>query len=412
MAEVTGTTHLWNRDFRLLASGLLISYLGDAFFSIGFIWVALTLTGDPLVVGTVLALEGLPPLLLGPFAGTFVDAWNKRRIMLIGDAARGVIVLMVFLLYWAGALPIWVLYVCTLALGLCDLVYKPSLRILVPSLVDNADLPAANSFVQGSQQLALVVGASLAGMVVARYGAGPTMVVDAASFFVSAGALYLVRFAPQLVHSRKVTLRQVLTLTWDGLRFAFANPSLLTVLVLAFAMNLVMSPVNVIFPVYSQVTIKAGAAGFGWLSGAIGAGMLLGSVLYGVLSKGLPAWRSVSAGIAALVLGFAGLAMSVAVVPAIALTALLGLAVPFVQVPIVTQLQREVPAEMQGRIFSTFNTVSTASVPLGAALAGSALHALTPPLLMASASGGLLLVGVTLFLYRRFAVGSAVVETR
>lgn len=395
---------LWNRDFRLLSVGLVISYIGDAFFAIGLIWLALAVTGNALVAGTLMAVYGLPSLLLGPVAGALVDTWNKRWIMILTDGVRGLIVLGIFGLARASALPLPLLYAGVLLLALCDVLYKPSLRVLVPTLVPDAALPRANSFIQGSQQFAVILGSSIAGLVVAHLGTDVTMLVNALSFLLSALALYLVRFPERLVQGRKASARALLASTWEGIRHLGASADLLVIVLLAFGMNLVLSPVNVIFPVYSRDMLLTGAEGFGWLSAAIGLGMILGNLLLGLAGHRLRGQASMALGIGVMALAFAGLGLTAQLTPALLCVMTLGAAVPFVQIPMVTHLQRNVPMEMQGRAFATFATISQASVPLGAAVAGIALSALPVGLVFQAAAVGLVAVYGVLWLYRRLAM--------
>lgn len=403
-------TRLWNRDFRLLATGLVISYVGDAFFAIGIVWLALAVTGNALVAGTLMAVYGLPSLLLGPVAGALVDTWNKRWIMIIADGVRGLLVLGVYGLSKADALPLPLLYLGVLLLAFCDTLYKPALRVLVPTLVPDSALAGANSFVQGSQQFAMIVGAGLAGMVVARFGTELTILVNALSFLVSALALWLVRFPARLVVGRKASMSSLLASTWQGIRYVGRTPDLLVIVLLAFGMNLVLSPANVIFPIYSRDVLSAGPEGFGWLSASIAVGMVVGNLVLGLFGRGLKGPLSMALGIFTMALGFTGLGLVRALGPALGCVIVLGAAVPFVQIPMVTYLQRQVPVEMQGRVFATFGTISQASVPLGAALAGVALAALPAGAVFQMAAGGLLGVYGVLQLYRRVAVRPAGVQ--
>lgn len=132
-----------------------------------------------------------------------------------------------------------------------------------------------------------------------------------------------------------------------------------------------------------------------------GSGMVVGSLLAGAVAGRLRPWQMVGAGISMLVCGFLGLSLATMVVAAVALTGLLGQGVPFIQIPLVTQLQRQVPNDMKGRTFATFGTPSAGAAPVGAALAGTALHTLRPPVLFLIAAVGLVLVAGGLVVHRR-----------
>jgi MFS transporter, DHA3 family, macrolide efflux protein len=133
---------LWNRSFAILWCGLIQSYLGDTFLAIGLMWLVYEDTGSAFAAGTVLALEGIPKL-LGPLAGVIIDRTSKRMLMIGGDLLRGGLLLMLFALHLLGALALWHIYVTVVIMSTAGLFYGPSLKILLPTLVNDAS-PAAS----------------------------------------------------------------------------------------------------------------------------------------------------------------------------------------------------------------------------------------------------------------------------
>ena len=129
------------RDFRLLFSGTTTSILGDQFALIATPWLVLKLTGDPLALGIVLALEGIPRAVFMLLGGAITDRIAPRVIMLISDAIRFVLTALMALVVFTGAVQMWMLYAFGLGFGLVAGFAIPAGNSIVPMLVDEQDLP-------------------------------------------------------------------------------------------------------------------------------------------------------------------------------------------------------------------------------------------------------------------------------
>jgi len=382
---------LWNRNFVILWAGLVQSYMGDAFLAIGLMWLALQMTGSPAVAGVVLALEAIPKL-FGPLAGAIVDRANKRWLMIGTDLMRGVILIVLFGLHLLGWLQIWHLYVLVVILGAFSIVYDPTLRVILPTLVPDETLPRANSILQASLQISMIAGTTLAGIVLVALGTPSALLIDGISFLGLALALWFVRFPPALLQSTGMQASQVLRDMFAGVRFIILTQEVLTLTFMAFFLNLVLSPVNVIFPVFSKDVLGGGVTGFGLLASAIAVGLLIGNVIVGVIGDWLSYAWTILIGIIGMVVMLAGLSMTQALIPALLMTTGLGMMAMVIQVPMITRLQRIVPMNYQGRVFATVNAVVTIAIPLAAVLAGQALVALPVPVIFRAAALGALVV--------------------
>ena len=380
---------LWNRSFTILWAGLVQSFLGDAFLTVGLMWLVLESTGSPLAAGTVLVLGGIPRL-FGPLAGVVVDRSSKRGLMIGGDLVRGVSLIVVFLLHAAGRSGLWHIYGLVVVLATASLFYDPSLRVILPALVPDARLPAANSILQASESAAAIAGSMLAGVTLAAFGAPLALLIDGISFLLAALALAWVSLPVRLLEHRALGAREVGRDLIRGLRFIFGTREVLALLLVVFVSNLVLSPVNVIFPVYSREILGQGVTAFGFLVSAFAAGFLVGSAVAGVLRW--PHTWAILAGLLLMSAGLTSLSFARTLMPALLLTAGLGMVAPIVRVPLVSRLQRSVPQDYQGRVFATLSSFVSLSVPLGAALAGQALTTVPVTWVFRGAAVGLLIV--------------------
>ena len=140
------------RDFRLLFSGATTSLLGDQFAFIATPWLVLKLTGDPLALGIVLALEGIPRAIFILLGGVITDRLSPRLIMLIADGIRFVLTALMALVIFTGSVQMWMLYVFGLGFGLVAGFAIPAENSIVPMLVEKQDLQAGNSVMMGIGQ--------------------------------------------------------------------------------------------------------------------------------------------------------------------------------------------------------------------------------------------------------------------
>lgn len=141
------------RDFRLLFAGSITSLLGDQFALIATPWLVLQLTGDPLALGIVLALEGIPRAAFMLLGGAITDHFSPRLIILISDVIRFVLTGILALIVFTGTIQIWMVYAFSLGFGLVAGFAIPAENSIVPMLVKEQDLQAGNSIIMGITQL-------------------------------------------------------------------------------------------------------------------------------------------------------------------------------------------------------------------------------------------------------------------
>jgi len=140
---------LRNRNFRLLWIGEGISLLGDQFYLIALPWLVLSLTGNPLAVGTVLATAGIPRALFMLLGGALTDRFTPRRLMINSNLARMTLTALLAILVATDLIQLWVLYALALFFGLADAFFFPAQTSIVPKLVDRSQLQAGNAMIQG-----------------------------------------------------------------------------------------------------------------------------------------------------------------------------------------------------------------------------------------------------------------------
>jgi MFS family permease len=173
-----------NRNYRNFWLASVGSQLGDWFNEVALAQVTLALTNSPTAMGFVLLCRSLPSVILGPFAGPFVDRFPKKTILLVTDLVRTVFALALSLSALLHAS--WILYVVSALLGISGVLFSPARSAAMPRIVSRDDLAAANGMDAQVSGLIQIVGAAFGGIVTATVGPIVCFSINAASYLWSA----------------------------------------------------------------------------------------------------------------------------------------------------------------------------------------------------------------------------------
>jgi MFS family permease len=266
-----------SRDFRLLLGGQTISFLGDAAFIVALGWRVTDLTGKASSLGYALALESLAMLTTLLLGGVLGDRYSRRLLMIGSDLARAAVMTVVLVLEVTGNLTYTDILVLAVLFGLADGFFQPALGGIVALLVDQPLLASANSWVGIVRNSAAIVGPALAAFL--YHASGPSVVwgIDAASFVVSATALWFARprtieQLPQqgLRHELKTGFRYVMSVPWIWTGIGAATVILMVA----------MAPYTALLPRIVQDHYGRGVGAYGVLFSAMAAGNVVGALLW------------------------------------------------------------------------------------------------------------------------------------
>lgn len=381
-AKTSPASVLRIRNFRLLWIGEGISLLGDQFYLIALPWLVLSLTGDALAVGAVLAMAGIPRALFMLVGGALTDRFTPRRLMINSNLARMILTGLLAALVTTNLIQLWMLYVSALLFGFVDAFFFPAQTSIVPKLVGKDQLQAGNAVIHGTAQLSLFVGPLLAGAAISWLDGGAThsasgialaFALDSLSFLASIAMLSLMRIENAGARAGKSD-GGVLNSIRAGLLYVWNDATLRIVFPITMGLNILINgPFAVGIPVISRTRFPEGAAAFGLILSMFGGGALLGTLLAGVLPKlpkkllGTVSLSVISVmGIGLAVIGFAP-TMYVAAIAAL----VMGTANGYANIMLITWLQQKVAPEMTGRIMSLVMFAAIGLNPVSTALAGA-----------------------------------------
>ncbi|NPV63494.1 MAG: MFS transporter [Methanotrichaceae archaeon] len=247
------------RDFRLLFAGVSASLLGDQFALIATPWLVLQLTGDPLALGIVLALEGVPRALFMLFGGAITDRYSPRIILLASDIVRFVLATLMAVVVFAGIVQMWMLYAFSLGFGLVAGFALPAANSIVPMLLEEKDLRTGNSLVMGVGQVAGFVGPVAAGILIGKFsesffGIGLAFGIDSVTFAISALMLWPMHSGGKLPSSTRTFKKEsIRTSIVAGLKYVWDDGALRLIFLVIAAVNfLFVGPILVAIPVLAN----------------------------------------------------------------------------------------------------------------------------------------------------------------
>ncbi|MGA7192883.1 MAG: MFS transporter [Anaerolineales bacterium] len=383
------------RDFLLLWIGQSTSLLGDQFHFIAMSWLVLKMTGDPLALGIVLAVGGIPRGIFILIGGAITDRISPRRVMLISDFIRLFISALLAVQVLTGTLQIWMIYVYSFIAGVVSGAFEPASMSMTPHLVPSEDLQAGNSVMQGSMSLISFVGPALAGVMIAAFhdvkmGVAIAMAFDALTFLVSVVTLWMMKTGREVINAiQKSEAVNMFESIREGIAFMFKDPALRAMLILIAVANFAFGgPIEVGVPYLANTRFPQGAAAFGLIISGYAGGNLLGIILSGALPKLSQRLFKVL-----IVVMFAIFGLGLGAIVWINITALatvdlfiLGVLNGYIGILLITGLQRSTPKEMLGRLMSMILLANLGLMPLSQAIAGAMLHwSVAPMFLLAGA---------------------------
>lgn len=371
-----------NRAFGALAAARIVSLTGDSLSLVALMLLVADRAGDALAVALLLLVGDFAPALLGPLTGALADRFDLRRVMIVAEVVQGLLVLGIAL----SLPPLPVLLVLVALRAVAGQVFLPASRAAVPALVADRDLPAANALLGFGANAGEVLGPLVAAALVGVIGVPGVLLVDAASFGLSALLLLAVpslRPAPSdggLLGSAR-----------DGVRFMWSHKAV-RVLALGFCAVVACNGVDDVALVFlAHDTFGAGDSAVALLLAAVGIGLLAGYALLGAVGERSPMPVLLVAGFAVSSAGNLLTGLSWAVAAAFTVQAVRGLGIAAMDVATNTLLPRLVPEAMLGRVFGNLY----GAIGVAAALSyvgGSVLLDLTSAPVTLVVAGGLGLV--------------------
>jgi MFS family permease len=336
--------------------------------SVGQSWLVLELTGSPLRLGLIGALQFGPILLFSFLSGALSDRVRKRRLLLGTQAALMLQAFTLAVLVASGHVQFWHVAVLAALYGLATTLDMPSRQSYIAHLVPRGDLMNAIALNSAVFNGARVVGPAAAGLLVARYGPAIAFLLNGLSFLAVLAALAAVRTEGAPRPGRGLGMRAEIA---EGVRYAAGTPRVALVMGLLMVVSLFVVNTSVLVPLIARDVLHEGAHGFGLLMASLGVGAVVGALGVAALSVGRPPLGLVvGPGLAA-----AALVLALSTARHFGVAAAMLAALGFAQIVFMTScnstVQIAVPDELRGRVMGLYALVFAGMTPIGALLMGT-----------------------------------------
>ncbi|MGW4967646.1 MFS transporter [Nonomuraea sp. NPDC004186] len=348
------------------------SAVGSAMGAVALPLTALTvLDASALEMGMIAAAGYVAWIVIGLPAGVMVQRLPMRRVQVGADLARAAAVISIPLAWWLDRLTVAQLVIVALVISFADVIFDVANSTFLPSIVGKEQLQSRNSLTSGTQATTQLGGPSVGGVIVQVLGAVPTLLVDAASYLVSA---LLLRTLPERRSETPERWPPVRAMIREGWRFVVHHPVMGPCMWAATAANTVCGAQHALYALYLVRELHAEPGLVGLLLAADGVGTLIGAALTNHITARLGTARAL------IVAGFVSLAGALAVPLGTGWQAFVAFAVGnvvfsagVVVFSVVTRTYRQIasPPDLLPRVMATVRFVSWGAIPIGGLIAGA-----------------------------------------
>ncbi len=366
---------LRQRNFAFLWFGQVISLTGDWVLFVALPFYVYSLTGSTLATGIMFIVQTIPRIFFGSVAGVFVDRWNRKHTMFIAELSQAFVLLPLLVVHsqqW-----IWIIYIFAFVESIISQFFIPAKSAIIPNLVQEEHLLAANSLNSMSQELTRLVGPFLGGILLGLLGINSVIVVDSASFLISAGMIALISLPSSAIPLKEQNQTPHpfanATKVWhewaEGLRLVRKQQLITGIFVVIGVAMVGEGIIEVLIAPYVKQVMHGNALVLGWLMTAQAIGGIAGSLIIVQLSKVLHPTRLIP--LSALIFGpLIIVIVNIPVLPVVLpLITVIGVAAIGFFVSLITLLQSNVADEYRGRIFGALNTIQAIAMLFGMMLA-------------------------------------------
>ncbi len=369
-------------DFRRLWISSGISGIGSWLLVVALPVQVFTLTGSAAATGLTLALEALPPLLLGPWAGALLDRWDLSRALWIADLVSAAAVAAIL---FATADRIWLIYLAVLVENAAATVFRPASRALIPAVVGTGpELAKANAITATTASIIRLAAPPLGALLLVGPGMATVLIIDIASYLLSAAIIATIRAYPRTSEVGGVR---------PGIQYVVRHRALRGILLGQTLFLTANAGLTALLVPFTVNRLHAPGATIGYLISGLGAGYLMGAAL----SSKAQSWLGIRELLAATQLTTAAafflLVNSPNVAWAIGAAVLIGLPGSILLITAETAIQRTAPPTMLARIGALFFAADSLALIIGALAAPAATLALGLPTTLNALAGFAVIAG-------------------
>jgi len=360
----------WKRAFFTLWTGQAFSLLGSQLVQFALVWWLTRTTGSATVLATASLIALLPNVFLSPVAGTLIDRWNRRTVMLVADSGIALATLALIGVFAVGEACPWIIYLAMLIRATGGVFHMPAMNASTSLMGPKDELgrvQGMNAALNGSMT---IVAPPLGALLIEALPMQTVLAVDILTAALGIGALALVH-VPQPERKGARGALNVRRELGEALRYMNGMPGMMILVSMAVAINFVLIPAGSLLPLLVKDHFGGDAQAFGWMESSFGIGVVAGGVVLSVWGGFKRKIVTSQVGVVGSGIGHVALGLAPGSLLSMALAAVFisGFMMSFNGAAYAV-LQSTIAPEMQGRVFTLINSLATGIAPISLAVAG------------------------------------------
>ncbi len=402
--DQANTAH-WQVRFFTIWIGQAFSMFGSGLVQFALIWWITQTAGTATALSIATLVGFVPQVVLGPLAGTFVDRWNRRLIMMISDSITALCVLILAVLFALGIAQIWHIYVLMFVRSACGAFQFPAMQASTSLMVPKDQLTRIGGMNQTLGGLMSVLAPPAGALLMSLIPMQAVLAIDVVTAAIAVGSLFFVSI-PQPPAQPHIADDAPKTSVWhemrEGLRFVYSWRAMFLIMLVSMTLNFVLTPTWSLTPLLVKNHFHGGAAQLATLEAASGIAVIAGGLILSVWGGFKRRAITSIVGVIGIGTGVAviGLAPSNLLVVAIVGNVIAGVSQVWANGGVMAIFQSLIPHHMQGRVMALVGSASMLMAPISLVIAGPASDALGLQIWYWVGGGLCVLIGFAMFLSR------------
>lgn len=360
------------RSYIFFWSGQLFSLLGSlVVFFVIFVWITdVTGSASMLALGNFIFL--IPMLIITPFAGVVSDRHNRKMIILIVDSLQAFFTFILTLIFIFNAAEVWVVFIFIGIRSVFQSFHSPTVGAIMPSMVPKDKLGRINGINYFFTGLIQLIGPAVGATLLFFFPIQIVLWADVITYFIALIPLLLIKIPTVHVNSNGGKRDSFIRDMKEGFREIKTIPGLVTIMFTAMLLNMLIQPLTVLMPYFIKVIHGGDNFMLALLEMILQGGMIVGAIIPSFKKKWNNSVRTMVVGIVIINIGY----LMYAIAPIGSYTVMgsgafvLGLFLPIVNTIVLTVVQKTIPQDKMGRVFSILNTLVMVASPIGAIISG------------------------------------------
>ena len=385
------------RSYLFFWSGQLTSLLGSSIAQFVIIWWITLETGSAMYLALASFLGLAPMVILAPFAGVLVDRWSRRLLIGIVDFLQALATVILVFLFWLGIVSTWQILLLLTVRGIFQAFHQPAVSAITPLMVPREKLSRMNGLSYLCSGAVTLVGPLLAALLLGFWRIDQILWIDVITFLVALVPLLMIRIPSVRKEQGNASFKAEFL---EGFTFMRKARGLLPLLILATALNFLLTPLSTLLPYYVKFDHLGEAPELAFVMASFQGGILAGGLLMTLIKGFKRKMIAVAFSIYIIFLGYVLLALTpTGAFWFMAVSGIImALCLPVANVSTQTIMQTIVPMKMQGRVNSVTMALATAAQPLGMILSGTIVEfTRTAILFLGCAVSGILILTLSWF---------------